>query len=114
MVLIWQNSCWLRATLFTGSNAAPRRSILIELIIFNRTSGHHGCRARRGHTMRIILIRPDFLRDNLLIQDNVIDAAYRSGVEKFVFLGSSCIYPKLAPAAHQGGLPAHRAAGADQ
>jgi GDP-L-fucose synthase len=38
-----------------------------------------------------------FLRDNLLIQDNVIDAAYRSGVEKFVFLGSSCIYPKLAP-----------------
>ena len=39
----------------------------------------------------------EFLRDNLLIQDNVIDAAYRSGVEKFVFLGSSCIYPKLAP-----------------
>jgi len=38
-----------------------------------------------------------FLRDNLLIQDNVIDAAYRSGVEKFVFLGSSCIYPKLSP-----------------
>ena len=37
-----------------------------------------------------------FLRDNLLIQDNVIDAAYRSGVEKFVFLGSSCIYPKMA------------------
>jgi GDP-L-fucose synthase len=38
-----------------------------------------------------------FIRDNLLIQDNVIDAAQRSGVEKFVFLGSSCIYPKLAP-----------------
>jgi GDP-L-fucose synthase len=38
-----------------------------------------------------------FLRDNLLIQNNVIDAAYRSGAEKFVFLGSSCIYPKLAP-----------------
>jgi GDP-L-fucose synthase len=38
-----------------------------------------------------------FMRDNLLIQDNVIDAAYRSGVGKFVFLGSSCIYPKLAP-----------------
>jgi GDP-L-fucose synthase len=38
-----------------------------------------------------------FLRDNLLIQDNVIDAAYQSGVEKFVFLGSSCIYPKMAP-----------------
>jgi GDP-L-fucose synthase len=38
-----------------------------------------------------------FMRDNLLIQDNVIDAAHRSGVGKFVFLGSSCIYPKLAP-----------------
>ena len=38
-----------------------------------------------------------FIRDNLVIQDNVIDAAYRSGVKKFVFLGSSCIYPKLAP-----------------
>lgn len=38
-----------------------------------------------------------FIRDNLLIQDNVIDAAHRSEVAKFVFLGSSCIYPKLAP-----------------
>jgi len=38
-----------------------------------------------------------FIRDNLMIQDNVIDAAQRTGVAKFVFLGSSCIYPKLAP-----------------
>ena len=38
-----------------------------------------------------------FIRDNLLIQDNVIDSAYRARVGKFVFLGSSCIYPKLAP-----------------
>jgi GDP-L-fucose synthase len=38
-----------------------------------------------------------FIRDNLSIQDNVIDAAYRSGVQKLVFLGSSCIYPRLAP-----------------
>lgn len=38
-----------------------------------------------------------FIRDNLLIQDNVIDAAHRAAVAKFVFLGSSCIYPKLAP-----------------
>lgn len=38
-----------------------------------------------------------FIRDNLLIQDNVIDSAYRTGVRKLVFLGSSCIYPKLAP-----------------
>ncbi len=39
----------------------------------------------------------DFLRDNLQIQLNVIDAAYQAGVKKLVFLGSSCIYPKHAP-----------------
>jgi GDP-L-fucose synthase len=39
----------------------------------------------------------EFIRDNLLMQDNIIDASHRAGVEKFVFLGSSCIYPKLAP-----------------
>jgi len=39
----------------------------------------------------------DFIRDNLLIQTNVIDAAYRHGVKKLLFLGSSCIYPKHAP-----------------
>jgi GDP-L-fucose synthase len=39
----------------------------------------------------------EFLRDNLLIQANVIDAAWRSGVRKLLFLGSSCIYPKFAP-----------------
>ena len=39
----------------------------------------------------------DFLRDNLQIQTNVIDAAWRAGVKKLCFLGSSCIYPKLAP-----------------
>ena len=39
----------------------------------------------------------DFVRDNLLIQTNVIDAAHRHGVLKLLFLGSSCIYPKHAP-----------------
>jgi GDP-L-fucose synthase len=39
----------------------------------------------------------DFIRDNLQIQTNVIDAAYRNGVRKLLFLGSSCIYPKHAP-----------------
>lgn len=38
----------------------------------------------------------DFLRDNLQIQTNVIDSAWRAGVRKLCFLGSSCIYPKLA------------------
>lgn len=39
----------------------------------------------------------DFIRDNLQIQTNVIDAAHRHGAAKLLFLGSSCIYPKLAP-----------------
>ncbi len=39
----------------------------------------------------------EFLRDNLEIQTHVIDAAHRHGVRKLAFLGSSCIYPKLAP-----------------
>lgn len=39
----------------------------------------------------------DFVRDNLQIQTNVIDAAYRNGCKKLLFLGSACIYPKLAP-----------------
>jgi GDP-L-fucose synthase len=51
-----------------------------------RVGGIHANNSRPG----------EFIRDNLLIQDHVIDAAQRSGVEKFVFLGSSCIYPKLA------------------
>ena len=38
----------------------------------------------------------EFIYDNLMIQTNVIDAAYRHGVKKLVFLGSSCIYPKMA------------------
>lgn len=39
----------------------------------------------------------DFIRDNLLIQTLVIDAAQRAGVKKLLFLGSSCIYPRLTP-----------------
>jgi GDP-L-fucose synthase len=39
----------------------------------------------------------DFLRENLLLQTHVIDAAYRHGARKLLFLGSSCIYPKHAP-----------------
>lgn len=38
-----------------------------------------------------------FIRQNLQIQTNVIDQSYKSGVKKLLFLGSSCIYPKLAP-----------------
>ncbi len=39
----------------------------------------------------------DFLNDNLRIQTNLFEAAHEAGVERVLFLGSSCIYPKLAP-----------------
>ena len=41
--------------------------------------------------------RAQFIYENLMIQNNVIHAAWKSGVQKLLFLGSSCIYPKLAP-----------------
>lgn len=41
--------------------------------------------------------RADFLYDNLQIQNNIIHSSYLNGVKKLLFLGSSCIYPKMAP-----------------
>ena len=41
--------------------------------------------------------RAEFMYDNLMIQSNVIESSYRNGVKKLMFLGSSCIYPKMAP-----------------
>jgi GDP-L-fucose synthase len=52
--------------------------------------------AKVGGILANNIYRAEFLYDNLMIQSNTIDAAYRSGVRKLMFLGSSCIYPKLA------------------
>lgn len=43
------------------------------------------------------IYRADFIYENLMIQNNVVHAAYKNKVKKLMFLGSSCIYPKLAP-----------------
>ena len=53
--------------------------------------------AKVGGIMANNIYRADFLLENLQIQNNVIDSAHRSGVQKLMFLGSSCIYPKMAP-----------------
>lgn len=53
--------------------------------------------AKVGGIMANNTYRGEFLYDNLMIQNNTIDAAYRNGVKKLMFLGSSCIYPKMAP-----------------
>ena len=53
--------------------------------------------AKVGGIMANNIYRAEFLFDNLQIQNNIIDSAYRVNVKKLLFLGSSCIYPKLAP-----------------
>ncbi len=53
--------------------------------------------AKVGGIMANNIYRAEFLYDNLMIQNNVIHESYRQGVKKLLFLGSSCIYPKLAP-----------------
>jgi GDP-L-fucose synthase len=53
--------------------------------------------ARVGGILANNTYRAEFIYDNLMIECNVIHAAYQAGVKKLLFLGSSCIYPKLAP-----------------
>jgi len=53
--------------------------------------------AKVGGIMANNTYRADFLYENLLIETNIIHNAYKSGVKKLLFLGSSCIYPKMAP-----------------
>src|SRR5690349_6110869 len=53
--------------------------------------------ARVGGILANSRFPADFIRDNLAIELNLIDAAYRFGAKKLQFLGSSCIYPKYAP-----------------
>lgn len=53
--------------------------------------------AKVGGILANNIYRGEFLYDNLMIQNNVIHASYQYGVKKLMFLGSSCIYPKMAP-----------------
>jgi GDP-L-fucose synthase len=53
--------------------------------------------ARVGGILANSTYPAEFIRDNLMIEANVIDSAWRVGVAKLLLLGSSCIYPKLAP-----------------
>jgi GDP-L-fucose synthase len=53
--------------------------------------------ARVGGIKANDTFRADFLYENLMIESNIIHAAWKSGVKKLMFLGSSCIYPRMAP-----------------
>jgi GDP-L-fucose synthase len=61
--------------------------------------------ARVGGIMANNSFRGEFIYDNLMIQNNIIHQAYRNNVKKLLFLGSSCIYPKLA---FEGGIFTYR------
>ena len=53
--------------------------------------------AKVGGILANDMFRAEFIYDNLMIEANIIHAAYKNNVQKLIFLGSSCIYPKLAP-----------------
>jgi GDP-L-fucose synthase len=53
--------------------------------------------AKVGGILANDMFRAEFIYDNLMIESNIINSAYKNGVQKLIFLGSSCIYPKLAP-----------------
>jgi len=53
--------------------------------------------AKVGGIMANNSYRADFIYENLMIESNLIHAAYKTGVKKLLFFGSSCIYPKFAP-----------------
>jgi GDP-L-fucose synthase len=66
---------------------------------FEQERPHHVilAAAKVGGILANDLYPAEFIRENLQIQTNIIDAAYRVGVDRLLFLGSSCIYPKLCP-----------------
>jgi GDP-L-fucose synthase len=94
----------LRARGFTNVLSAPR-SVLdlreqtaVERFFADRRPEYVFLAAAKVGGILANDTRPaEFIRDNLLIQNNVIDAAHRHGARKLCFLGSSCIYPRLAP-----------------
>ena len=63
----------------------------------NRPQAIFMAAAKVGGIVANNTLRADFIYDNLAIATNVIHAAHRAGVEKLLFLGSTCIYPRLAP-----------------
>ncbi len=93
----------LRAEGFTNLVTRPRADLdLCDQAATNRFFAEERpdyvllAAARVGGILANSTYPADFIRENLLIQTNVIDAAWRHGVKKLLFLGSSCAYPRLA------------------
>ena len=81
-----------RAELDLTDQAAVRRFFQAE-----RPDQVYLAAARVGGIHANNIYPADFIFDNLMIEANIIDAAFRAGVRRLLFLGSSCIYPRLAP-----------------
>ena len=83
---------------FTSSELDLRDRAAVDLMLAERTPDVVVLAAARVGGILANASRPaDFLEDNLRIQINVLGAAQRAGVQRLLFLGSSCIYPKFAP-----------------
>ncbi len=94
----------LRTRDYTGLVSAPRKMLdlrdqaAVERFFAERRPEYvFMAAAKVGGILANQTYPADFIRDNLQIQNNLIDASYRHGVRKFCFLGSSCVYPRLAP-----------------
>ncbi|MFV3073672.1 GDP-L-fucose synthase [Niveispirillum fermenti] len=74
-----------------------RQQAVEEWVTANRPDAVVVAAARVGGILANNSYPADFLYDNLVIETNIVQAAFRSNVGKLLFLGSSCIYPKLAP-----------------
>ena len=81
----------------TPSSISPTRSPCARFFERERPDYVFLAAAKVGGILANDLYPADFIRENLIIQTNVIDACYRAGVDRLLFLGSSCIYPKLCP-----------------
>jgi GDP-L-fucose synthase len=73
------------------------RDAVVELLRTEKPDCVFDAAAKVGGIHANNIYPADFIRENILIQINVIDAAYRAGIKKLVFLGSSCIYPRNCP-----------------
>ncbi len=80
-----------------GANTDLRDRAAVDWVFSNSAPDYvFLCAARVGGILANSTRPAEFVYDNLMIQANVIDAAYRAGVKKLLFLGSSCIYPRDA------------------
>lgn len=73
------------------------QQLVMDFFAFEKPEYVFLAAAKVGGIMANNVLRGEFLYDNLMIQNNVIHASYKNAVEKLMFLGSSCIYPKMAP-----------------